>query len=155
MANETLLSSAWKIIPQFPSASITRTVDFYSSKLHFTCEQPRTTYSSGAASEEELEPTFCSVHIGSKSQANIYFIKAPASASPSPSVSTAAASNAMVALGTQQLDEYYAVLCEEGQVSIVEPIGDKPWGYRQFTIADPDGNRLTFFRFLEGTNGES
>lgn len=60
---------------------------------------------------------------------------------------------AMIALGTQELDSYYALLQGEDEVEIVEPIENKEWGYRQFTILDGDNNRLTFFKFLEGGNG--
>lgn len=35
---------------------------------------------------------------------------------------------------------------------IQDAVQDQPWGYRQFAITDPDGNTLTFFRFLEGGN---
>ncbi|WP_425457686.1 VOC family protein [Catellatospora sichuanensis] len=35
------------------------------------------------------------------------------------------------------------------QVPVVEPPRDTEWGYRQFTITDPDGHRLHLFRFLE------
>lgn len=58
----------------------------------------------------------------------------------------------MIALGTAELDEYYDILVEEGKVKITEPIEDKQWGYRQFTLEDPDGNKITFFKFLEGGN---
>jgi hypothetical protein len=39
-----------------------------------------------------------------------------------------------------------------GRVQIEEEIGDRPWVYRQFSVLNPDGNRITFFRFLEGGN---
>ena len=61
-------------------------------------------------------------------------------------------SAAMIALGTRELDEYYNALKAGGMVVIKDPIGDKEWGYRQFTIVDNDGNELTLFRFLEGGN---
>jgi hypothetical protein len=35
-------------------------------------------------------------------------------------------------------------------VEIVEQMEDKEWGYRQFTVRDLNGNRVTFFRFLGG-----
>ena len=47
------------------------------------------------------------------------------------------------------LEEYYNLLKREGKVQFIEDIEDKEWGYRQFEIADEDGNRLQFFRFLE------
>ena len=29
-------------------------------------------------------------------------------------------------------------------VKVVHALGDRPWGNRDFTIADPDGNEITF-----------
>jgi len=57
-----------------------------------------------------------------------------------------------IALGTEELDLFHDAIVERGRVKIVGGVGEKPWGYRQFTVEDPDGNHLTFFRFLEGGN---
>jgi uncharacterized glyoxalase superfamily protein PhnB len=43
----------------------------------------------------------------------------------------------------EDLDESYAELKGSG-ANIVEPLEMKPWGLRQFTVADPDGNRFYF-----------
>jgi hypothetical protein len=37
----------------------------------------------------------------------------------------------------------------DGEWGIFHEIEDKPWGYREFTVRDGDGNRLSFFCFLE------
>lgn len=58
----------------------------------------------------------------------------------------------MIALGETELDDYYQLLKKEGEVEIVEEIADMEWGYRQFAVKDGDGNRLVFFKFLEGGN---
>lgn len=39
----------------------------------------------------------------------------------------------------QDIDAVYQTLVEAGAI-ITEGIEDKPWGHRQFTIKDPDGN---------------
>ena len=50
------------------------------------------------------------------------------------------------------LDAHYKRL-EEGGIEIVDPIADRPWGQREFTVADPHGNWLSFWRALdEGGN---
>ncbi|KAK2822981.1 hypothetical protein FQN49_007590 [Arthroderma sp. PD_2] len=150
--------SAWKIIPQFCSTSIPRTIKFYTESLYFTLGG---THPDG---DENSVPTFCSVAIGKKADANIYFFKTKLSSStPSDqqvqertddedSEEIFHRSSTMIALGTTELDEYYNILSKEGKVKITTPIKDQPWGYRQFTLEDPDGNRLTFFKFLEGGN---
>ncbi|KAH6630669.1 Glyoxalase/Bleomycin resistance protein/Dihydroxybiphenyl dioxygenase [Chaetomium sp. MPI-SDFR-AT-0129] len=127
------IQSAWKIIPHFHSSNIQSTVHFYTNVLGFTIGGIHTDDQSGQA-------TFCSLFAGDKAAANIYF-----SSSVNPS-------SAWVALGTEELDEFYRVLKEGGVAEIVEELGDKEWGYRQFGIRDGDGNRLTFFKFLEGGN---
>lgn len=43
------------------------------------------------------------------------------------------------------LDALYARL-ESSGVEIVDPLADRPWGQSEFTVADPDGNWLTFWR---------
>lgn len=152
------LNSAWKIIPMFHSLSIAKTVDFYTEKLNFelggTHSTPRGAAESGnnhepsASSQtgQEPESTFASVFAGPKAAANIYFCKV--------SKLEFHPSQAMIAMGTTELDQFYEYVVKLGReiVEIVEPLEDKPWGYRQFTIKDVDGNRLTFFKFLEGGN---
>ncbi|KAM5460241.1 Nucleolar protein 9 [Microsporum canis] len=147
----TLLQSAWKIVPQFCSTSVPRTIEFYTKSLHFTL--------GGTHPDDDANstPTFCSLFIGKKADANIYFFEKKLSSSTQEATSednneTFHRSSTMIALGTTELDEYYNILTKEGNVKIIKPIEDQPWGYRQFTLEDPDGNKLTFFKFLEGGN---
>lgn len=46
------------------------------------------------------------------------------------------------------LGELYTRLQASG-VEIVDPLADRPWGQSEFTVADPDGNWLTFWRAPE------
>jgi catechol 2,3-dioxygenase-like lactoylglutathione lyase family enzyme len=129
--------SAWKVIPMFHSRSISQTVQFYTETLGFQL---------GGVKPEDgsAESFFCSVFIGKKADANFYFSRvADQDFKPS---------RAMVALGTSELDEYHTHLKGLGDVVFAEGIEDTPWGFRQFTIKDSDGNLLTFFKFLEGGN---
>jgi uncharacterized glyoxalase superfamily protein PhnB len=48
-----------------------------------------------------------------------------------------------VAIFCKGIDALYAQLMARG-VSITEPIGDRPYGMRDFAITDPDGHRLAF-----------
>jgi hypothetical protein len=135
-----MASSAWKIIPQFKSASIEKTIDFYTNKLHFEV--------GGVTSNADgHEAHFCSLYMGANAEANIYFAKSSDSNGEAQGLGVA-----MIAMGTSQLDEYYSLLQGEADITIVEPIEDKALGYRQFSVRDPDRNRLVFFRFLEGGN---
>ncbi len=46
------------------------------------------------------------------------------------------------------LDELYARM-EASGVEIVDPLAGRPWGQHEFTVANPDGNWLTFWRASE------
>jgi uncharacterized glyoxalase superfamily protein PhnB len=132
MADCPATQTVWKIIPHFHSTSIQFTVDFYSHKLHFKVSSPQHFPANSA------EPTFCSVAMGPHAEANIYFFLKK---DPIPS-------SAMIAMNADGLEAYYKQLKNEG-MTFKEDIANKEWGYRQFEITDPDGNRLQFFRFLE------
>ncbi|KAK1454645.1 glyoxalase family protein [Colletotrichum melonis] len=138
MAEGEGIGSAWKIIPSLSSRDIAATVDFYTSELGFTL---------GGTKPENGDDSplyFCSVYTGNKAAANIYFFLCePNEFHPG---------GVMIALGTAGLDQFHDLLLSKGNVEVVEAIRDTPWGYRQFTIKDNDGNRLTFFKFLEGGN---
>ena len=116
--------------------SITSIICFYKDVLHFKTGEPQ------FVRKDSLEPTFCSVCIGAKAEANIYFFCLPDKKELSKG-------KAMIAMSEEGLEEYYQLLRREGKVTFVEDIEDKDWGYRQFEIVDEDGNRLQFFRFLE------
>ncbi|EGO29398.1 hypothetical protein SERLADRAFT_457080 [Serpula lacrymans var. lacrymans S7.9] len=111
-----LLSSAWKIIPKFQSLSISATIDFYVKTLGFIIGGLH-------PSDDVSEATFCSIFIGKKAEANIYFSKCESDQFHP--------REAMIALGTKQLDEFYEEL-KGKDVEIVEPIEDQEWGYRHF-----------------------
>jgi len=44
-----------------------------------------------------------------------------------------------------ELEDYYAAVQEKG-VEIVDALAPRPWGQVEFTLADGDGNWLTFWR---------
>ena len=53
------------------------------------------------------------------------------------------ATSSAVYISLTEIDEYYARLAERG-VTVTVPIGDRPYGMRDFTVADPSGNHLSF-----------
>jgi uncharacterized glyoxalase superfamily protein PhnB len=138
MQARKILDTAWGIIPHFPCHSVRATAKFYTEDLHFEL--------GGINPEEAEEPDMCSVAIGKPAiRGNIYLFKTQKGETLHPAA-------AMIALGTEAVDQYHDLLQAEGKVQIIEPIEDKPWGYRQFAIQDLDGNKIQFFRFLEGGN---
>lgn len=54
-----------------------------------------------------------------------------------------------VYLGASGIDAYYAKIVDAG-ATIVVPIGDRPYGMRDFRIADPSGNELSIGQPLAG-----
>lgn len=133
-----ITDTAWGCIPHFPSRSIPATVEYYTNVLHFML--------GGVDPEDSDEPNMCSVAIGIPAiRGNIYLFKTE----PGPDFHPG---TAMIAMGPEAVDQYYELLKRKGRAEIVDEIEDKPWGYRQFMIRDPDGNRIQFFRFLEGGN---
>lgn len=56
---------------------------------------------------------------------------------------------AHVYLGVSGIDAYYAALVDAG-VTIVVPIADRPYGMRDFRIADPSGNELSIGQAIDG-----
>lgn len=53
-----------------------------------------------------------------------------------------------VAVEVDDVDALYDRV-RQGEVEVLDPIGDRPWGHRNFEIADPSGLPLVFFGALE------
>jgi uncharacterized glyoxalase superfamily protein PhnB len=45
------------------------------------------------------------------------------------------------------VEELYARVTT-GHLKVVDPLADRPWGQREFTVEDPGGNWLTFWQRL-------
>ncbi|WP_149195060.1 VOC family protein [Luteimonas suaedae] len=54
-----------------------------------------------------------------------------------------------VYLGVSGIDAYYAALLDAG-VTVVVAIDDRPYGMRDFRIADPSGNELSIGQVIVG-----
>ncbi|KAF4171532.1 hypothetical protein CNMCM8694_002609 [Aspergillus lentulus] len=121
----------------FESRSIPLTVDFYTKTLGFELASVK-------PEDNGSELYFCSLFVGKKADANFFISKV--------TPETFKSSHAMIGLGTRELDDYYLYFKSQIRVEFSEDIEDKPWGFRQFTIKDSDGNSLTFFKFLGGRN---
>ncbi|OBT68215.1 hypothetical protein VE03_02228 [Pseudogymnoascus sp. 23342-1-I1] len=153
-------ASAWKIIPHFPSRSIPATIAFYTSILGFTLGGTYVHDDHPLAAAGD--PTFASLFVGDKAAANIYFFLTVEGQDRGRGL---AEGRAMIALKEGEVDVLYGKLkgldrerpkgsegkegVEGGGWGIVDEIGDRPWGYRDFSVRDRDGNLLSFFSFLE------
>jgi uncharacterized glyoxalase superfamily protein PhnB len=54
-----------------------------------------------------------------------------------------------VYIAVSGIDAYYAGL-QSGGVDIIVPIGDRPYGMRDFRIGDPSGNEISFGQAQSG-----
>ncbi len=52
----------------------------------------------------------------------------------------------------ENVDEAYAELVGRG-AEVLDPLEDKPWGMRQFTVRDLNGNRFHFHHEIDTRNG--
>jgi len=59
-------------------------------------------------------------------------------------VVNAAAGEVSVRITTHGIDALHAELEPQGVIHPEEPLETKPWGLRQFSVVDLDGNRITF-----------
>jgi catechol 2,3-dioxygenase-like lactoylglutathione lyase family enzyme len=59
-------------------------------------------------------------------------------------------SNTMIRLGVHGIDELYAHCLENGIVHPNAPLEETPWGFREFSVRDRDGNLVTFFQRPDG-----
>ena len=53
---------------------------------------------------------------------------------------------------TEQLQHIYQAITAQG-LPIVEPLADKPWGIRRFSVIDPNGVRVTVVSHIETPTG--
>lgn len=113
-----------KIIPTFPVRDVTASVRFYVDTLGFTL---------GGRSDD----VFASVFRGRAAGVNIYLRHR---AEPF--------GMAECFVHVDDPDALHTAYVDQGATVVAEP-QDTAWGYRQFTISDPDGHQLHLFRFLD------
>jgi len=46
----------------------------------------------------------------------------------------------------EDLGEFHSRLTTSGAVRIIDPLASRPWGQEEFTVEDPAGNWLAFWR---------
>jgi hypothetical protein len=58
-------------------------------------------------------------------------------------------SDTMIRVGVRGIDALYQHCLERDIVHPNGPLEDKPWGFREFSVLDRDGNLVTFFEPAE------
>ena len=119
------------MIPSIRTADVTGAVDFYTGKLGFevvrSSEGNVAVTLGGERLMLEAAGTFYSANYNDAIRARL------GTASPH-----------ALYIEVPDLEPYYEKLQAAG-VEVVDPLAPRPWGQSEFTVADHDGNWLTFW----------
>ena len=128
----------WGVIPSIRVSDMAEALDFYIGRLGFTTERDD-------AQSENVSISRGDARLMLEGTADFYgdtynaAIRARlGSVSP----------NALY-MEAEDLEELYDALQETG-AKIVDPLADRPWGQAEFTVEDPMGNWLTFWKRTPG-----
>jgi len=134
--------SGWSVIPSIRVADLASALDFYVGRLGFTTEgDPQHGNVSVVRGDARLMLETEADFYGDAYNAAIR--ERLGSASP----------NALY-MEAEDLDELHSAL-EGSDVRIVDSLADRPWGQAEFTIEDPAGNWLTFWKKRAPETGSS
>jgi uncharacterized glyoxalase superfamily protein PhnB len=125
--------SGWGITPSIRVAAIADVLDFYVGRLGFSVD--------GDAQGSNVSLVRGDARLMLETTADFYgdsyntaIRERLGSVSP----------NALY-MEAEDLEELYRAL-EEARAKIVGPLADRPWGQAEFTVEDPTGNWLTFWK---------
>jgi uncharacterized glyoxalase superfamily protein PhnB len=125
--------SGWGVIPSIRVADMAEALDFYVGLLGFSAQ--------GDPDQGNLSVVRGDARLMLETTADFY------SDSYNSAIRERLGSVSPHALymEAEDLEELYRAL-EEAAVTIVDPLAERPWGQAEFTVADPAGNWLTFWR---------
>jgi uncharacterized glyoxalase superfamily protein PhnB len=125
--------SGWTVTPAIRVESMAEALDFYVRRLGFTVD--------GDAEQQHVSVVRGDARLMLETTADFYgdaynaaIRERVGSVGP----------NALY-MEAEDLDELHHSLQEAG-ASIVDPLADRPWGQAEFTVEDPAGNWLTFWK---------
>lgn len=125
--------SGWGVIPSIRVEDIAAALEFYVERLGFTTENdPGEPNVSLVRGDARLMLETAADFYGDEYNAAIR--RRLGSASP----------NALY-MEAEDLEALHHGLLDAG-VPIIDPLADRPWGQAEFTVADPSGNWLTFWK---------
>ncbi|MFL5646818.1 MAG: VOC family protein [Chloroflexota bacterium] len=126
--------SGWGVVPTIRVPDMGRALDFYSQSLGFTVAR-------GGPTDPNCVVTRGDARLMLEVAGGLF------SAGYNEAIRNRLGSPSATALymEAEDLDSLYAQVQEAG-VEIVDPLADRPWGQAEFTVADPHGQWLTFWR---------
>ena len=119
------------MIPSIRTSDVPAAVDFYTGKLGFEVAR---------SSEGNVALTFADERLMLEAAGDFY---SPAY-NDAISARLGNASPHALYIEAHELEQYYEQVRAAG-VEIVDPLAPRPWGQAEFTVADRDGNWLTFW----------
>lgn len=125
--------SGWAVIPSIRVADLEGAVAFYVDRLGFTAE--------GDATQLNVSLVRGDSRIMLEAAADFYSDAYNAAIRQR----LGSASPHALYMEAVDLDDLYRRL-EESGATIVDPLADRPWGQAEFTIEDPAGTWLTFWK---------
>lgn len=123
----------WSVIPSIRVTDMARALEFYTTTLGFELTR-------GSAAEDNVAVSRGDARLMIERPAGFY------SESYNNAIRNRLGGFSPIALYIEahDLDELYGRVSEAG-VTIPDPLADREWGQREFTVEDPDGTWLTFW----------
>jgi catechol 2,3-dioxygenase-like lactoylglutathione lyase family enzyme len=125
--------SGWGVIPSIRVADMAQALDFYAGRLGFTVE--------GDATQENVSVVRGDARLMLETTADFYGDAYNAAIRER----LGSVSPHALYMEADDLEELHAAL-EGSHTRIVDPLADRPWGQAEFTVEDPAGNWLTFWK---------
>ena len=124
----------WGVIPSIRVSDIAEALDFYVRVLGFSTEREGSEEGNVSISRGDARLMLETTADFYGDAYNAAIRERLGSVSP----------NALY-MEAEDLEELYRAL-EEGGAKIVDPLADRPWGQAEFTVEDPSGNWLSFWK---------
>ena len=130
------------LVPAIRVPNMAAGIEFYRDRLGFTVER-------GSPADGNVALSFGDARIMLDSVPTDYYA---ASYNEAIAKRMGAPGPTALYIESPDLDAQYERLAKGG-IEIVDPLADRPWGQREFTVADPHGNWLSFWRALDADGG--
>ena len=125
--------SGWGVIPSIRVADMEEALDFYVGRLGFSVE--------GDATQPNLSVVRGDARLMLETTADFYGDTCNAAIRQR----LGSVSPHALYMEAEDLDELHRAV-EDAGAAIVDPLADRPWGQAEFTVEDPAGNWLTFWK---------
>lgn len=116
--------------PVLPAVDLPSTIEFYVQQLGFQ-----------VAFEDAQPPRYVGL---TRDRVEIHLRQT----SPTEQVAGLPSGNVEVHFAVCDVDHFFNQCLDGGVIDPTDQLRDTPWGTREFSIADPEGNRLTFYSDL-------